>query len=59
MNLDNVTCFEAHKACNKKCRNQECKFWHDISQESNCIINLINEKDNLTLQEVGVVLLKY
>lgn len=51
---DNVTCFKAHQNKNKVCKNNSCRYWHNLdNKNSNCIINLINNKDSHTLQEVG------
>lgn len=53
---DNTTCFKAHKNKNKSCKNKKCRYWHDLnSNNNNCIINLVDNKENFTLQEVGEV----
>ena len=57
MSLTNkkITCFDAHKECNKSCKNTDCRFWHDLdSENNNCIINKVNNsKTDYTLEEVG------
>jgi DNA-directed RNA polymerase sigma subunit (sigma70/sigma32) len=49
----NYTCFEAHKKQDKSCQSKDCRFWHDLSCNQNCIINKVNLQEDLTLQEVG------
>jgi len=50
----NITCFKAHHDKNKNCRNKSCRYWHNLNnQNNNCMINLVNNKDTHTLQEVG------
>lgn len=46
-------CYSAHKAKNKSCKNTNCRYWHDITKNNNCVINKIKESENITLQEVG------
>ena len=55
VNLKDMTCFDAHKKKNKSCLNKNCRYWHDLSNtsHSNCILNVVNEKESYTLQEVG------
>lgn len=52
-NFENTTCFSAHKQCKKSCINKKCRYWHNLSEHNNCIINASNEKDEYTLEEVG------
>lgn len=51
----NITCFNAHKEFNKNCKKKSCRFWCDINENNNCIINKANEKSH-TLQEIGDIL---
>lgn len=52
--MKNITCYNAHKNSNKSCKNTECRYWHDLdNQDSNCILNKVNSKQDFTLQEVG------
>lgn len=55
MKSDNLSlsCFKAHKECNKNCITKNCKYWHNLETSNNCIINKINEEKDLTLQEIG------
>ena len=53
MSKINHTCFEAHKIKNKSCQIDNCRYWHDLSCSQNCIINKVNNQEDLTLQEVG------
>jgi len=53
----NTACFEAHNISNKLCNIKKCRYWHDIEDANNCIINKVNNNDkkesDLTLQEIG------
>ncbi len=49
----NLTCFAAHKSCKKSCINKTCRYWHDLKESNNCIINKVNENKSMTLQEIG------
>jgi len=51
--LKNISCFEAHSSKKKCCKIQECRYWHDIETSYNCILNKVNEENDLTLQEIG------
>lgn len=53
MSKINYTCFEEHKLKNKSCKIDSCRYWHDLSCSQNCIINKVNNQEDLTLQEVG------
>lgn len=53
-NFDKMTCFEAHKKCNKNCRQKKCSYWqNDFDEHNNCMVNLINQKNDYTLEEIG------
>lgn len=50
----NIACFSAHSKNNKTCKNNSCRYWHDLEDNNtNCILNIIDEKDSYTLQDVG------
>ena len=51
-NIENTTCFNAHKNNEKNCLNKKCRYWHEINHSNNCIINASQNKD-YTLQEIG------
>jgi DNA-directed RNA polymerase specialized sigma subunit len=51
--INNTTCFDAHKKCNKSCINNSCKYWQKMDSYNNCIINAANSKEEFTLQEIG------
>tara|TARA_B100001989_G_C24525695_1_gene458522 strand:+ start:542 stop:790 length:249 start_codon:yes stop_codon:yes gene_type:complete len=51
-NLNETTCFAAHKSLNKSCKNKKCRYWHNLENTNNCIINASQEK-TYTLQEIG------
>ena len=51
----NVSCFEAHKKFKKNCNKKNCRYWHDLGESNNCIINKSNSKPH-TLQEIGDIL---
>lgn len=53
MDIKNQTCFVAHQIKNKLCRNQSCKFWHNLKNCNNCILNKVNTDNDLTLQDIG------
>ena len=53
--LDNKTCFNFCKENDISCKNTDCRYWHDIDLNHNCIINKANEKKH-TLQEIGSLL---
>jgi DNA-directed RNA polymerase specialized sigma subunit len=48
-----TTCFSAHKSCQKSCINNKCRYWHEMDTHNNCIINMVNENEDLTLEKVG------
>lgn len=47
-----TACFNEHKTRNIDCKNKKCRYWHQIDNSNNCIINASLE-DTLTLQEIG------
>ena len=51
--LNKTTCFKAHKNCNKNCMQKKCRYWHNLDTHNNCIINLVNENEEMTLEKVG------
>ena len=53
MCIKNLACFAAHSEKNVNCKNNSCKYWHDLKSHNNCVINKVNEEENLTLQEIG------
>lgn len=53
MSQNKLACFAAHEEKNKLCKNKECRFWHDLDNSSNCILNKVNSQEDFTLQEVG------
>ena len=53
MFIKNETCFTAHQIKNKLCKNTNCKFWHDLKDCNNCILNKASKNEDLTLQEIG------
>ena len=55
LNYTNITCFNAYKDNNKKCQNTNCRYWHNLNESNNCIINKCNDKTH-TLQEIGDIL---
>lgn len=48
-------CFEAYKKYSKNCNKKNCRYWHDLSESNNCIINKSNNNPH-TLQEIGDIL---
>lgn len=52
-NFENTTCFTAHKQCKKNCNIKKCRYWHNLNDHNNCIINASNSKDEYTLEEIG------
>lgn len=50
-----ITCFNAYKKLNKLCNKENCRYWTEIHENNNCVINKANEKTH-TLQEIGDVL---
>lgn len=53
LNVISKKCFDAHKTNKKSCKNTSCRYWHDIDENYNCVINKVKDNDNITLQEVG------
>jgi DNA-directed RNA polymerase specialized sigma subunit len=51
-NNDNITCFAACEKYKKNCLKKNCRYWHDIDNFNNCIINASNNNTH-TLEEVG------
>ena len=51
--LKKISCFEAHSSKKKSCKIEKCRYWHDIEASYNCILNKVNEENDLTLQEIG------
>ena len=53
-NYDKMTCFEAHQKCNKSCKQKKCSYWQsNFEEHNNCMVNLINKKNDYTLEEIG------
>ena len=50
--LDNFSCFHAHKTLKKDCINKKCRYWHNLNGSNNCIINKSSDNPH-TLQEIG------
>ena len=50
--LDNFSCFHAHKTFEKDCLNKKCRYWHNLNGWNNCIINKSSDNPH-TLQEIG------
>ena len=48
-------CFNVHKNYSKNCSNTSCRYWHDLEESNNCIINKSNNNPH-TLQEIGDIL---
>jgi DNA-directed RNA polymerase specialized sigma subunit len=53
MSTNKLACFAAHEENNKSCQNKSCRFWHDLNDSSNCILNKVKKQEDFTLQEVG------
>jgi DNA-directed RNA polymerase sigma subunit (sigma70/sigma32) len=53
--LNKKTCFSAHESCKKNCEQKKCRYWHEIPEHNNCIINMANKKDEYTLEEIGEI----
>jgi len=53
--ISSKTCFNFHKENNMLCKNKKCRYWHDINESQNCIVNKSNNKKH-TLQEIGEIL---
>ena len=51
--LKKTSCFKAHSSKKKACKIENCRYWHDIETSYNCILNKVNEENDLTLQEIG------
>ena len=50
-----MKCFDYHKHKNIKCEKINCRYWIDRKESQMCCINLCNERENLTLEEVGEI----
>lgn len=50
--VQNKTCYETCQSLNKNCKNTSCRFWHEIKDANNCIVNK-SKNGPYTLQEVG------
>ena len=37
----------------KNCMQKKCRYWHNLDTHNNCIINLVNENEEMTLEKVG------
>ena len=49
-----MKCFELNKNINSICKKEKCRYWIDSKKNGNCCIATIsNNKDNLTLEEIG------
>lgn len=51
--LKKMSCFQAHNDRKKSCQISNCRYWHDLKSHYNCIINKVNEEEDLTLQQIG------
>ena len=52
--LKNLSCFAVHSRLDKKCKKNECRYWHELPESNNCIICKSNGVSH-TLQEIGDV----
>jgi len=49
-----MKCFELNKNINSICKKEKCRYWINSKKNGNCCIATIsNNKDNLTLEEIG------
>jgi hypothetical protein len=47
-----MKCFELYKSNGTECKKQECKYWINCKEESNCTI-IAASSGPRTLQEIG------
>jgi len=50
--IKTYSCFKAHKLMEKSCKNKKCRYWHNINEANNCIINKSNGIPH-SLQDIG------
>ena len=53
--IESDACFNVHKNYSKNCNNTSCRYWHNLEESNNCIINKSNNNPH-TLQEIGNIL---
>ena len=50
--IKDETCFGTHKKLNISCDSQKCRYWQNMGNYQNCVINAADDGP-FTLQEVG------
>ena len=48
-----MKCFEYHEKTNLSCEKVNCRYWIKNKESQMCCINLIEKKDNFTLENIG------
>jgi len=48
-----MKCFNYHEKTKLNCEKINCRYWLDSKESQMCCLNLVNKKDNFTLENVG------
>jgi len=48
-----MKCFNYHEKTKSNCEKINCRYWLDSKESQMCCLNLVNKKDNFTLESVG------
>lgn len=48
-----MKCFNYHKENMLTCDNKKCRYWIEEKNNQNCCVNLVEEKKDMTLEEIG------
>jgi hypothetical protein len=52
--VQEMTCFKAHKECQKQCGRTTCRYWIDHPKSQNCTL-IASDEGPHTLQQIGEI----
>ena len=50
-----MKCFKYHQKTKVGCEKINCRYWINSKESQMCCLNLIREKENFTLEDVGKI----
>ena len=50
-----MKCFKYHKETESNCEKINCRYWVDSDSSQMCCLNLIDQRENFTLEDVGKI----
>ena len=48
-----MKCYQHYKLIKNKCAKKTCRYWINCAQDQNCALNVANNSEKLTLEDVG------